>query len=83
MSSWNNLEQLKEIGLLIRDFPQFFILGGGSNLIVPLHYQGLVIHNQLRGVHRVQSGNDVFVTAMAGEPWDDFVAYCTTHQAYV
>ncbi len=78
----DHVEQLDELNSLISHFPQFFVLGGGSNLIVPSVYQGLVIHNQLRGIQITELGQDRIVTAMAGENWDDFVAYCIAHNAF-
>lgn len=78
----NQVEQLDEIRKIISDFSKFFILGGGSNLIIPAQYQGLVIHNELRGITITQSGQEKIVTAMAGENWDEFVAYCNQHGAF-
>ena len=78
----DHVDQLEHLGSIISKFPQFFVLGGGSNLIVPLVYQGLVIRNQLRGIQITQVGEDQIVTAMAGENWDEFVAYCTMHHAF-
>lgn len=78
----DHVEQLEAIGAIIRSYPQFFILGGGSNLILPPLYQGLVIHNQLRGINVFENGQERIVTAMAGENWDDFVAYCCSQGAY-
>lgn len=76
------VEQLDAICSVIRNFPQFFVLGGGSNLILPPLYQGLVINNQLRGIDIVDNGHEPIVRAMAGENWDDFVAYCCSEGAY-
>lgn len=78
----DELSQLDELSHTLAEFKQFFVLGGGSNLIVPAMYQGLVIHNRLRGIQIVEKDQSRLVTAMAGENWDDFVAYCTTHGAY-
>lgn len=78
----DNIEQLEELRGVLANYSSFFVLGGGSNLIVPPTYQGLVIHNQLRGIHIAKKGQERMVTAMAGENWDDFVAYCTTHGAF-
>lgn len=78
----HQIEQLDAIRLMLADFSQFFVLGGGSNLIVPSLYQGLVIHNQLRGITINKIGQDRIVTAMAGENWDEFVAYCTENGAF-
>jgi UDP-N-acetylmuramate dehydrogenase len=78
----NHVEQLDAIRSELSNFSQFFVLGGGSNLIVPPTYQGLVIHNQLRGIQTTKNGQERIITAMAGENWDEFVAYCTTQGAF-
>jgi UDP-N-acetylenolpyruvoylglucosamine reductase len=52
------------------------VIGGGSNLIVPdAGYDGLVARLCSRGISAQPAGQDVLVTAAAGEPWDEFVAY--------
>lgn len=77
------LEQLDEIAAVINNYSRYFVLGGGSNLILPENYDGLVIHNQLKGVTFDNDGSDYkLVTAAAGEIWDDFVANCLENQAY-
>jgi len=78
----NKVEQLDAICSVTSQFSRFFVLGGGSNLILPPLYQGLVIHNQLRGITMTTIGQERIVTAMAGESWDGFVAYCNQHGAY-
>lgn len=78
----DQVEQLDALCSVIANCSQFFVLGGGSNLIVPPIYQGLVIHNQLRGITMTKIGPEHTVTAMAGENWDEFVAYCTAHGAF-
>lgn len=54
------------------------LLGGGSNvLIADAGFDGTVIHTgALRGVRTedVAACSGAFITAAAGEPWDDFVA---------
>lgn len=51
------------------------ILGGGSNLVVAdAGVPGLTIAMRMRGVEYRPDGPRVQVTAMAGEPWDTFVA---------
>lgn len=56
------------------------VLGGGSNVLVADEgFDGLVIHTGgLRGIaiDDVAACSGAFVTAAAGEPWDDFVAHC-------
>ncbi len=51
-----------------------FVLGGGSNvLIADEGFRGLVIHIKLRGVEYQPEGDEIVVTAGAGEDWDPFV----------
>jgi UDP-N-acetylmuramate dehydrogenase len=53
---------------------QVFILGGGSNLLLPDDgFDGLVIHLALRGVFVQSEDEYVMVKVAAGERWDDFV----------
>lgn len=55
---------------------RYFVLGGGSNMILPLEYDGLVIYNRLTGTEKISTENDtVLIKAMAGVIWDDFVSY--------
>src|SRR5262249_23976961 len=50
------------------------ILGGGSNLVVAdAGVDGLIVHVALRGVAVRPVGENVELTAAAGEPWDDVV----------
>ena len=67
---------------IINKLPAPFCIGGGSNLILPENYDGLVIHNQLKGItfDRDNAGYKL-VTAAAGKS-DDFVANCLENQAY-
>lgn len=57
-----------------RDLP-VRVLGGGSNLVVDDRgVRGLVLHVAMRGVTRQATGTEASFVALAGEPWDDFVA---------
>jgi UDP-N-acetylmuramate dehydrogenase len=54
-----------------------FILGGGSNaLVADEGFPGLVVHVALKGVTWRDEGDDVVVTARAGEDWDGLVSQC-------
>jgi len=55
----------------------FFILGGGSNLLLVEDLRGTVLHPLLKGIHVEKMDREhVFVRAMAGEKWDELVAFC-------
>jgi UDP-N-acetylmuramate dehydrogenase len=51
-----------------------FVLGGGSNLVISDDgFNGLVLHIAIGGVRTTRDGEDVIVTAGAGEAWDSLV----------
>ncbi len=53
------------------------ILGGGSNLLFTQNFQGLVVHNQIKGITLIDETPDQdFVQAGAGVKWHDLVMYC-------
>lgn len=54
-----------------------FILGGGSNVLISDEgFNGVVLKISLKGISVFQDETGVFVTARAGEDWDEFVKYC-------
>ncbi|MCL7986384.1 UDP-N-acetylmuramate dehydrogenase [Sphingobacterium sp. lm-10] len=57
----------------------FFVLGGGSNVLLTGNYQGLVVHMAIKGKQHFIEGNYVYVTASGGEIWNDLVWYCINH----
>lgn len=75
----NNLDNIKDLidsGLLTKN--KFYILGGGSNTILPDFYNGIVIKNRLKGVEIVcEDENSTTFSAASGEEWNDFVKYTT------
>lgn len=63
----------------LKDKP-LLILGGGSNMLFTKDFEGLVLHINIKGINHQINGNDVFVTAGAGEVWNDLVNYCVDHE---
>lgn len=55
---------------------KLLVLGGGSNMLFTKDYDGLILKISISGINVTEDGNDVFVTAGAGEVWDDLVKYC-------
>ena len=59
-----------------RSEPPALVLGGGSNILLTRDVPGLTVHNDLRGIEVVrETGDHVWITAMAGEVWHDVVLY--------
>jgi len=55
---------------------QFFVLGAGSNVLFTKHFQGYIIRMTSKGITARSQDDHVYVTAKAGEIWDEFVWYC-------
>lgn len=54
-----------------------FILGGGSNVLFTKNFDGLVIHNNVKGIEILkETTNDVYVKFGAGEVWHNCVLFC-------
>lgn len=61
---------------LLRESP-FFILGGGSNVVLPDTYDGVIVHPANKGIRLLECVDGrCLVEAGAGEKWADFVDYC-------
>lgn len=70
-------EQLPELTELARQFDQVFVLGGGSNVVLPAQVPGLLVHVATRGIALVDATpSHWLVEAQAGENWHGFVSAC-------
>lgn len=75
-TSLTDLEQLFDAPFL-QNNERPFIIGGGSNILLTLDYNGLVAKNEMHGIEIVkQDEQHVYVRAAAGENWHQFVLYC-------
>lgn len=52
------------------------ILGGGSNVLFTKDFEGMVVLLNLKGISEQVLEDEAFVTAKAGENWNDFVQFC-------
>lgn len=56
------------------------ILGGGSNVLLTRDFDGLVIHNNLKGIHTIHETDEIITLKVAsGEVWHPFVMHCVQH----
>lgn len=74
--SVSSVQELTD-ALNLEDYPDIFILGGGSNMLLTQDVNALVIHVNIKGI-TIISENDkhVVVKAEAGENWHEFVSWC-------
>ena len=75
-----SVEELQETLSFIKSNSfNFFILGGGSNVLFTKDFEGVVIKNNTKGIETVfEDDNIVTVKASAGESWSDFTDYCVS-----
>lgn len=74
-----HLQQVQELATAKGMFAQLpkLPLGGGSNLLFTQNYNGLVLHNCLKGiVIDKETDQNVWLTAQGGEVWHELVQYC-------
>ncbi len=71
----SSMDQLPEIFAWKKS--SSLVLGGGSNLLFTKNYDGLIIKNELNGIHLIrEDDHHVYVRAGAGEGWHSFVLHC-------
>lgn len=72
-----NKKDLSAISDLLKPGVPYFVLGGGSNVVLSEQIDQIVVHNQLKGIRLWQeTDSDWIVEAAAGENWHDFVVNC-------
>ncbi len=75
----NSVEELKSV-LDMEAYPNKFILGGGSNMLLTKDIDALVVHVHLKGIEIVEeTDNSILIKAYAGENWHEFVQWCLSH----
>ena len=74
--SVKSIAELKNV-ISLEKYPNHFILGGGSNILFTKDIDALVIHLNLKGISIEKETEDhLYIKAMAGENWHEFVLYC-------
>lgn len=73
--SVETIEELKK-AVSMEEYPNKFILGGGSNMLLTKDINALVIHINIKGVEILsQDGDYALIKANAGENWHEFVCW--------
>lgn len=61
----------------------WFILGGGSNVLFTKNYDGTILHPTFKGIETLEENEDsVLLRVAAGECWSDLTNYCLQHKLY-
>ena len=79
-SRFINITSLDILTELVNNEKDFFILGGGSNLLLTKDIDKLVVHINFKGIKVIEEfDNSVLVQVAAGEVWHEFVLWCIDH----
>lgn len=72
-----SIDELRELlASEIASSEKKLVLGGGSNLLFTNFFDGLIIRNNLKGIHIVEENDEyVFVKSGAGEIWHELVLW--------
>lgn len=77
--SVKSVDELKSV-LRLKEYPEKFILGGGSNMLLTKDIEALVIHLDLKNIEIISKAeNRVTIKAASGENWHAFVLWCLKH----
>jgi len=75
-----NITSIDELKEILKNEKDFFLLGGGSNLLLTTDIQKTVVHINTKGIEVVrETNNHVYVKVHAGENWHQFVLWCIEH----
>ena len=68
-------ENIKQsIEFIKREKKKYFVLGGGSNILLTKNIEGLVLHNKLEGIHIIGEDSDsLTISVRSGVIWNDLV----------
>jgi UDP-N-acetylmuramate dehydrogenase len=78
---FDSVQELQEL-LQLPELKQSdkLILGGGSNLLFTKDFDGVVLHNNIKGIEILSENNEyAYVKAGSGEVWHEFVLFALKH----
>lgn len=75
----NSIEELQKV-LALKNYPNKFIVGGGSNMLLTKNVEDLVLHINIKGIKIIdEDAHFITIKANAGENWHEFVLWCLEH----
>jgi UDP-N-acetylmuramate dehydrogenase len=76
ITSINDLSE----ALQLKEYPEIFIISGGSNMLLTENIDALVLYINIKGIHIVsETDKNVIIKVMAGENWHNFVLWTLEH----
>ena len=75
VTTFRSESELSILAEQIKNFPRFFILGGGSNCVAREFWDGLLIFVKNRGIEVLESDGFFHLNIAAGEVWANVVRF--------
>jgi UDP-N-acetylmuramate dehydrogenase len=87
---WAEFAQVEELQNLLKEYAHvpYLLMGEGSNLLFTQDFEGIVLHNCIKGITWQEKIVDTehhsfqVVRVGAGENWHNFVLYCLENDLY-
>lgn len=80
---FDNVDDIPQVlDIIHRDGGEFFILGGGSNLLLTSDFNGIVIHPSIKGYDTEPIDGGMLLRAGCGVEWDELVEYSVSNGWY-
>ncbi len=74
-----SVDSVYELQQLLKVEKDFFLISGGSNMLLTKDVEKLVIHINTKGISiDKEDDNFVYLTVNSGENWHDFVLWCVS-----
>lgn len=74
-----SVDSVYELQQLLKVEKDFFLISGGSNMLLTKNIEKLVIHINTKGISiDKEDDNFVYLTVNSGENWHDFVLWCVS-----
>ena len=74
-----SVDSVYELQQLLKVEKDFFLISGGSNMLLTRDIEKLVIHINTKGISiDKENDNFVYLTVNSGENWHDFVLWCVS-----
>jgi len=65
------------------DLNHFYILGGGTNVVLPQNFKGMVLHPKFLGIeYEPSESNKQIVRVGAGEEWSTLITFTLDNKLY-
>ncbi len=76
ITSINDLSE----ALQLKEYPEIFVISGGSNMLLTKDINALVLHINIKGIQIIsETDQNVIIKVMAGENWHNFVLWALEH----